>query len=177
MAAHLKRLGGMLVRPVPTLRHMRHTGQGHMYEVFGWLLLLTAATSPVRTGRALLYLRAARFDSMFVGFLASRITIALVSVFVAGMLLAVASRGHRISYVQAVDIAAFTLTPMLLLMAIGILLGAAGFEVRVLPHRALPRGGSLRGWWIAASYGWSIALLLLALWTVRTDHGPMPSEP
>jgi len=167
--AHFGRLGGMIVRPRPTLRLILRNGHGHMFEVFGWMVLLTAATSPVRTGRALLYLRAVMLDSMFVSFLASRMTIALVGVFVAGMVLTLASKARRLAYAQAIDAAAFTLVPLLLLMAVGILLRANGLDIRVLPHRLLPRSGSMRMLSILASYGWSLVLLALAVWMVRTD--------
>lgn len=175
--AHLQRLGGMLVRPGPALRQLIDHPEGKLGEVAMWLVFLAAVVSPTRTGRAMLLVRQDPVAGLlaFVQQLQVRLVGPLLGVLLAAALLAAASR-RRLGFDRGLDVAAFTLTPLLLLTALGVVLRSLGYEVWFLPHR------SIQGVWPAASvqvavaYGWSVGLLGLAIREVRRPLGGAHTE-
>ena len=171
--AHFERLGGMLVSPRMTLRRLIDGDGGHLGEIFFWVLVVVAASSPVRTGRSLLVARVALLDGISSFFVhhSARLWPLLIAVVVAGALLAIVG-GSKLGWSRATDVAAFLLVPVLFLTALGVILRAAGIELWFLPHRTLRGTLSHRVVYGVVSYGWSIVLLWLALlevWRNRSE--------
>ena len=171
--AHLDRLGGMLLSPRRTLRRLIDGHAGGIGEVFLWLIVLLAAVSPTRTGRAILIGRVAVLDGLlvFLTYIRPRLLPLLAGVAAAAALAALVGR-RRLGFGRALDVAAYLLVPTLLLMAVGLLLRSLGIELWFLPHRT-PRGSLLfQAIHVAVSYGWSLGLLALLLHELRRPVTP-----
>ena len=61
LGAHLGRLGGVIARPRATFDRLL-SGQGSLWEVFFWMVIVTAAIAPTRAGRAVLIGRGSLVD-------------------------------------------------------------------------------------------------------------------
>ena len=179
---HVQRLGGMLVSPRATLRRLL-AGEGRLDEVALWLIVLTAAVSPVRTGRAILVGRLGVLDGVltFLAYLQTRLPVVLLALLIGAGLLMLVGGQRRLSFGRAVDVAGFLLVPVLLLTALGIVLRSAGVDLWFLPHRTLRGSFGTRALHVALSYGWSMVLLVVAMHEIRrpasatTDGSSDPS--
>lgn len=172
--SHVRRLGGMLVSPRRTLRALVTGTEGRVGEIALWLVLLAAAVSPVRTGRAILVGRVAVIDGVwaFLAHLQVRLFVPVVAVLIVAVLLMAASGPRRLSFDRAMDVAGFLLVPVLLLTALGVLLRAGGVDLWFLPHRTLRGGLAARAIYVAVGYGWSLVLLAVALYELRAGGAP-----
>ena len=180
---HLDRLGGMLVSPRATSRRLLTDGQGTFTEVFFWMVVLAAAVSPIRTGRAVLLSRVGLLDglSVFATHLQGRLLGPMVGVLVAAALLAAIdprrSPDQRLGFSRAIDVVTFALVPVLLLTTVGLLLRAGSIHIWFLPHQT-PRGPSaMQALYVLVSYGWSFVLwAVLAFELRRLPRHSKPQE-
>lgn len=172
---HLARLGGVIVAPRRTLRRVLLEGDGALWEVLPWMVLVTAAVAPTGAGRALLVGRVAALDGvlLFVNLVATRMVAPLIGIVVAAAILAAVSRAtsdQPVGFDLALDACAFTLVPFLLLAGVGVLLHASGIELWFMPHRRFTVPGTVGAVRSLVAFAWPAALYLLLLvevWTRR----------
>ncbi len=159
----------MILHPRATLDAVIHARAATLLGLLPWFAIVAFALEPVRTGQALLLFKVGLLDGLmtlvqvfgnrmaqpFVGIVAASALLALVETFLR-------PRDQRHGFDVALDASTFALVPYLLLASVGRLLQVAGLDLWWLPHH------SIRGvWWeraieIAAAYGWSAALFVVA---------------
>ena len=163
---HFDRLGGMLISPRATIRRLIDGQDGRVGEILIWLVILTAAASPVRTGRAMLIGRIGILDGVvaFLAQLQPRLLGLFVAAIVVAAVLAAVGRRRGLGFDRALDVTGHLLVPVLLLIAAGVLLKAAGVNIWFLPHRPLRGGPQAQAIYLTATYGWSVVLLGFTLW-------------
>ena len=161
IGAHLGRLGGVIARPRATFDRLL-SGQGSLWEVFFWMVIVTAAIAPTRAGRAVLIGRGSLVDGAlaFVTMMSSRMMVPLVGTLAAAGVLWLWAKRHETTPPCEVllDATAVCLVPFLLLAALGALLHHAGLELWFMPHRSL--NGRSWPFWVrgAVAFAWSIGL-------------------
>ncbi len=157
MLGHLSRLGGVVIRPRSTLRALLEQDEGHAWEIFPWIAVVSAACAPVEAGRALLMTRVDPLMGLWalISMIADRASAGLIGAVVAAFVLQLVA---KVPFDRAFDCTMFMLVPFLLLAAIGACLSLVGAEIWFLPHRRLvgvPWVIAIRA---AVAYGWSLVL-------------------
>ena len=171
---HFARLGGVLLHPRATFDRMLMQQEGSLWEILLWVMLIAAAISPVRVGRALLV---ARMDFLaglqsFLGVLSNRMTQALLGLLVAAVVLHLIDRFRReeeariVRFDQALDLCAFLLVPYLMLTALGSLLSQLGAEFWFMPHRAISGNALVVTIRCLVAFSWSLVLFGLVAYRV-----------
>ncbi len=172
LKAHLARLGGALIRPGPTLERLLYSNEGRMYEIFPWMLVLTAAIDPVRTGRAFLMARVEPLTGLrdLLLVVSNRMTIQLVVLVAGAAVLFLAQRllGHQkdrqeLGFDRALDLMAVVLVPHLFLAAVGQISRSLGWELQYFPHRRLYFYDMDFPLKLLFAWGWSSVLYISAL--------------
>lgn len=165
LGGHLQRLGGVIVSPRRTLRALLWQGEGRMWEVVLWLVVVTATVAPTRAGRAALIGRTSLLDGaqMFLSAVANRMLAPLLGLVIAASILHLLDRVLRegppaVPFDVALDACAFTLVPFLALASLGAGLSALGVEVGVLPHRRLDAPPWIGPTRVALGFFWTFAL-------------------
>lgn len=170
MLAHFERLGGIVWAPQATLRRFLWRGEGRLWDVVPWLVVVTAAVAPARAGRALLLGRTDLVDGLilFLNLVASRMLAPLLGLVVAASVVHLVDRARhpgdvKVGFDVALDTVAYALVPYLLLAALGAGLSAVGAELWFMPHHDLRAPGWYGVARIAVAFGWSLALFGLVL--------------
>jgi len=177
LVAHLARLGGVIISPRRTLRRALWQGEASLWEIWPWMLVVTAAVAPTGAGRAVLVGRVAALDGvlLFFNLVASRMVAPLIGVLVAAILLTLVSRlapgAPKATFDAALDAVGLTLVPFLLLAAAGSLLYALGLELWFMPHRRFAVPGTAGAVRLAVAFGWPLALYGFLIWEVWTRRG------
>lgn len=165
-----------MVAPRVTFARLVFQHEGRLWEVLPWMMVVTAAVSPGRAGRALLLGRADVLDGLMIFLNAlSQYTIGpLVGVATAALLLVATSRlrgsATPIRFEAALDGCAFLLMPFLLLCSLGVILEAAGWDFWFLPHNGIRGRGTRLVVRVAVAFGWSGGLFILG-WRTVFLHG------
>lgn len=167
MLAHLGRLGGVIRSPQRTLRKFLWRGEGRLWDILPWLVVVTGAVAPTRAGRAVLLGRVDVIDGLllFGNLVANRMLYPLLGLVVAASILHLMDRVRHPSEVKvgfdiALDTVAYTLIPYLLLAAVGAGLSALGVDLWFMPHHDLRAPGWYGVARVVVAFGWPAALYL-----------------
>jgi hypothetical protein len=179
LLAHFGRLGGVIISPRQTFSRIVLDGEGNLLELVPWIALVAVAIAPADAGRAILWFRINWWEGVtsLVTMLSNRMALPLGSALAGGIVLYLGetifrSGEEKRGFDLALDAAAFTLVPHLLLAALGSMLSVLGAELWWMPHhpalRGIPAHMALRG---AVAFGWSIALFALVA-SIFWKRGP-----
>lgn len=169
LLAHLGRLGGVIISPRPTFSRIVRDGEGSLLELVPWIAIVAVVIAPMDAGRAILWFRINWWEGVtsLVTMMSNRMALPLGGALAAGVLLYIGELVFRTGsekrgFDLALDAAAFTLIPHLILAALGMLLSVLGADLWWMPHYPPLRGPAshvlLR---LAVAYGWSLCLYAL----------------
>jgi len=165
----LGRLGGALATPRRTLIGVLEKGDGSVFEVLLFALVVGIIVQPTSAGQAFLLMRVSPLEGLMAlsRVVFGRFGTAFVIVLVGAAIVFVLGR-LRVGFDKILDACAYTLVPHFLLAAVGAALSNLGAELWFLPHRNLKGDGPYFLARLAAGYGWSVALLgLIAIHVLR----------
>jgi hypothetical protein len=166
----LRRLGGVIVAPRRTLLAIAR-GEGSVFELLPWMLLVSLTVAPYQTGQAFLLLRVSVADGLSAigGLFLGRMTAPLVAAVVGAMVLIAVARmtpKTDLSFDRGFDACTYALVPHLVLASVGAALSEAQMELWFLPHRLVKGNLTVIAIRIAAGYGWSLLLFAILAWDI-----------
>ncbi len=154
-------------RPGATVRRLV-AGEGRLWEILPWMLVVTAAVSPVSAGRALLVGRVDPWGGLqlFLATVGERMGGPLLGCAAGALLLHLLSR-RTVRFDAALDTCAFLLLPFLALGALGAILSGFGLDLWFMPHHRPQGPPEILAVRLLVAFGPSLALFARAVQVVR----------
>ena len=171
-ARALERLGGVIASPRATFRRLLD-GEGSMFDVLPWFVVVAVTAAPIAAGQMLLIGRVDPIDGAraLLGLVVTRTGGALAGAAVAAVVLVLTGRlsphrKHAVGFDRSLDACVYCLVPYLVAASLGGALSELGWELWFLPHRLLRGRAEVLAVRFLVAYGGSLLLYALLLYEV-----------